>query len=311
LLAILDVTIPFFALVLCGFLAAWRRKLPQQTVAALNGFVLYFALPAMLFRFAVGAPFADVVDPGVFFSYALTGLAVLFGVAHGLRRFRGDRWDDAAYGAMATAWANWGYMGIALVPALLGPAAMAPLIAAGMADLLVVVSASLAIASRSDTSDEHWLRAAWGALAGIARNPLIWAVVAGLVVNGFAIRLPTAFDEFLRLLGTAAGPVALFSIGVSLYRPGGVRIGVDTWALTLAKLFVHPALAWAIGTWVFRLDPAQAMVLMLMAALPAAGSAFLFAERGGADADRIAAVILVSTAMAFGTFSVFASLATG
>ncbi len=309
MLAILNVTIPFFALVLCGFLAAWGRKLPQQTVAALNGFVLYFALPAMLFRFAVGAPLAEIVDPGVFLSYALTGLAVLFGVAHGLRRLRGDRWDDAAYGALATAWANWGYMGIALVPALLGPAAMAPLVAAGMADLLVVVSASLAIASRSDTSGEHWLRAVGGALAGIGRNPLIWAVVAGLVVNGLAVKLPTALDEFLRLLGTAAGPVALFSIGVSLYRPGGVRIGLDTWALTLVKLFVHPALAWGIATWVFRLDPAQAMVLMLMAALPAAGSAFLFAERGGADADRISAVILVSTAAAFLSFSAFGAFA--
>ena len=50
---------------------------------------------------------------------------------------------------------------------------------------------------------------------------------------------------------------------------------------------------------------------MLMAALPAAGSAFLFAERGGGDADRIAAVILVSTAVAFGTFSAIASLAAG
>src|SRR5690606_35231471 len=91
LLAILDVTIPFFGLVLCGFLAARARKLPQQTVAALNGFVLYFSLPAMLFRFAAGAPFTDVVNPGVFLSYALTGLAVLFGVSHGLRRRRGDR----------------------------------------------------------------------------------------------------------------------------------------------------------------------------------------------------------------------------
>ena len=311
MLAILDVTIPFFALVLCGFLAAWRRKLPQHTVAALNGFVLYFALPAMLFRFAAGAPFADIVDPAVFFAYTLTGLAVLFGVAHGLRRFRGERWDDAAYGALATAWSNWGYMGIALVPALLGPAAMAPLVAAGMADLLVVVSASLAIASRSDTSGEHWLHAVGGALAGVGRNPLIWAVVAGLVVNGLALPLPVAVDEFLRLLGTAAGPVALFSIGVSLYRPGGVRIGLDTWALTFVKLLVHPALAWTVATWVFRLDPSQALVLMLMAALPAAGSAFLFAERGRADADRIAAVILVSTAVAFGTFSAIASLATG
>src|SRR5690606_39407146 len=109
----------------------------------------------MLFRFAAGAPFADVVNPRVFLSYALTGLAVLFGAAIGLRRLRGDRWDDAAYGAMATAWANWGYMGIALVPAVLGPAAMAPLVAGGMADLLVVVSAALAIGSSDDAVGVH------------------------------------------------------------------------------------------------------------------------------------------------------------
>src|SRR5690606_38012039 len=115
-----------------------------------------------------------------------------------------------------------------------------------------------AIASRNDTGGEHWLRALAGALAGIARNPLIWSVVAGLAVNGLSVPLPKAFDEFLRLLGTAAGPVALFSIGVSLYRPGGARIGLDTWVLTLAKPVVHPARAWAVAAWVFRLDESPA-----------------------------------------------------
>jgi predicted permease len=40
-----------------------------------------------------------------------------------------------------------------------------------------------------------------------------------------------------------------------------------------------------------------------MAALPVAGTAFLFAERGGANSERIAAAILVSTALAFVSFS--------
>jgi len=40
-----------------------------------------------------------------------------------------------------------------------------------------------------------------------------------------------------------------------------------------------------------------------MAALPVAGPVFLFAERGGANAERVAAAILVSTALAFFTFS--------
>ncbi len=44
------VTFPFFALVLCGYLAARWRLLPLEAIGGLNAFVLYFALPAMLYR---------------------------------------------------------------------------------------------------------------------------------------------------------------------------------------------------------------------------------------------------------------------
>ena len=129
-----------------------------------------------------------------------------------------------------------------------------------------------------------------------------------MFASAFAIRLPFAIDEFLRLLATAAGPVALFAIGLSLYMPGPVKIAPVTLPLVLIKLAVHPLLAWAVATWVLRLDADEAGALMLMAALPAAGTAFLFAERQQADADRIAAIIMVSTALAFGSFSMFAAL---
>ena len=49
--AILAVTIPFFALVLAGYLAAQRRVLPESAIPGLNAFVLFFALPCLLFRF--------------------------------------------------------------------------------------------------------------------------------------------------------------------------------------------------------------------------------------------------------------------
>jgi predicted permease len=50
MLAVLATTFPFFALVLCGWLAAERRLLPDSAIPGLNGFVLFFALPCLLFR---------------------------------------------------------------------------------------------------------------------------------------------------------------------------------------------------------------------------------------------------------------------
>jgi predicted permease len=303
MLAILNVTAPFFGLVLCGYLAARYRALPENAVPALNTFVLYFALPCMLFRFAAGAPFGDILNLPVFLAYMVTGLAVFALSAATVHYGAGENVREAAFAALAVAWSNWGYMGIPLIPALLGQRALAALIAAGMADLLVVVSAALALASLENRAGGA--RAAFaGALIHIGKNPLIWAVIVGGAFSAFELRLPAAMDQFVRLLGQAAGPVALFTIGASLYRPGTRTRGADVLAIAGAKLLLHPGVAAVVAVYAFHLTRLEVQTLVLAAALPVGGSVFLFAERRGADAERIAAVILVSTALAFVTFSV-------
>jgi len=73
--------------------------------------------------------------------------------------------------------------------------------------------------------------------------------------------------------------------------------------ITGAKLLLHPYLAALVALYVFRLPQLEVHTLVLAAALPVAGTVFLFAERQGADAERISAAILVSTALAFLSFS--------
>lgn len=309
MLAIFEVTIPFFGLVLCGYLAARAKRLPEQTVAALNGFVLYYALPAMIFRFASKAPFETIVNPPVFLAYGLAGLGVLAMTAFGLRWGNRDPWHETAFGALSAAWANWGYMGFALIPALLGKGSIATILGAGIADVLVIVVAALVIASRHGRSETAWYSTAGTALAGVGKNPMVMSIIVGLVFSGLQIQVPGPIDEFLRLLATGAAPVALFAIGVSLYKPQRITIHGDTFIIVATKLLLHPLLVWTIATHVFRLTGLQAATMMLMAALPVAGSVFLLAERHGASAERSAASIMVSTVLAFLSFSGFATLA--
>jgi len=303
MISILNVTAPFFALVLCGYLAARYRMLPENAVPALNTFVLYFALPCMLFRFASGTAFHEIVNVPVFLAYMVTGLAG-FGLFAGTMRFAAhESVRDSSFGALGALWSNWGYMGIPLIPALLGRAALAPLIAAGMADLLVLTSAALALASLGQKNRSGIRTAFTGALIHVAKNPLAWAVIAGGMFSAFAVRLPAPVDQFARLLGEAAGPVALFTIGLSLYRPGAPPWGAGVPLITAAKLVLHPLLVGLVVTFVFHLTQLEVHTLILTAALPVGGTVFLFAERQGANAERIAAAILVSTALAFATFS--------
>ncbi len=80
--AILAVTVPFFALVLLGWLAARAGPLPESAIPGLNAYVLFFALPCMLFRFGASLPLARLADPALLGIYLLCAvLMVAFTVA--------------------------------------------------------------------------------------------------------------------------------------------------------------------------------------------------------------------------------------
>ena len=77
-----------------------------------------------------------------------------------------------------------------------------------------------------------------------------------------------------------------------------------------AKLLLHPALVWALGRAAqaagLPLTGGQLTALTLAAALPSASNVSMLAERYGADNGRVARIIMSSTLLAFGSFSLAA-----
>ena len=117
---IFSITFPFFALVLCGYLAARQGLLPLVAIPGLNAFVLYFALPCMLYRFGAATPVAQLLDGTLMAVYLVCALVmVAFTVAITLGGKTG--WNDAAFGALVAAFPNTGFMGMPLLVALLRP----------------------------------------------------------------------------------------------------------------------------------------------------------------------------------------------
>jgi len=108
-LQILLVTFPFFALVLAGFLAAHRRMLPLEAIPGLNGFVLFFALPCMLYRFGSTTPIAQLLDASVAGVYLLCAL-VMVAFAIVVTMNGRIRWNDASFGALVAAFPNSGFI---------------------------------------------------------------------------------------------------------------------------------------------------------------------------------------------------------
>lgn len=310
MLRILLVTFPFFALVLCGYLAARRGLLPQAAIPGLNTFVLYFALPCMLYRFGASTPLAQLLDVGVLGVYLLCALVmVAFTVA--VTRDRRIGWNDASFGALVAAFPNTGFMGVPLLVALLGAQAAGPAIVTIVVDLLVTSSLCIAL-SRLDSAGIHGVRAAAGkALRGVALNPMPWSIVLGTLASGLQLTLPAPVMQTLALLADSAAPVALFTIGAVLARSQmnsveRIPLG-DYLPVALIKLVLHPVLVGLVGMAAIHfgmpLQPFALTVIVLVAALPSASNVSLLAERFGANNGRIARIILLSTVLAFFTFS--------
>lgn len=308
MLSVLIVTFPFFALVLCGFVATRRGVLPLSAISGLNTFVLFFALPCMLYRFGAQTPIAQLLDPVVAGVYLLCGLALVAGtLALTLRRWG---WNDAAFGALVAAFPNSGFMGVPLLVALLGDSSAGPAILTMALDMVVTTSLCIAL-SRLGQGEAGAAQALRNALQGMLTNPMPWSIALGAAASALAFELPGPLDKTVAMLAAAASPVALFTIGAVLARSQMNQheqvAARDYVPIALAKLFVHPLLVWlgctaavALGWSLSR--PTQ-VALVLVAALPSASNVSLLTERFGAHGGRVARIILVSTALAFVTFS--------
>jgi malonate transporter and related proteins len=312
-LQILLITFPFFALVLAGYVAARRGYLPVAAIPGLNGFVLYFALPCMLYRFGSSTPIAQLLDGAVFGVYLLCALTMVgFAIAMTLSA-RMD-WNNASFGALVAAFPNTGFMGIPLLVALLGPRAAGPAIVTIVVDLVITTSLCIAL-SRLGSGQGSAGLAAKNALKGVASNPMPWAILTGALASALQVQLPQPVMQTLGLLADSASPVALFTIGAVLARSqmqasaghAPPLPAMDYVPVALMKLILHPLLVLLVGSAAISLglplDKFALMVIVLVAALPSASNVSLLAEKFEANNGRIARIILVSTVLAFFSFA--------
>ena len=301
MLTVLEVTLPVFALVLCGWVAARRGLLQDSGVEGINIFVFWFALPAMLFRAVAAHPVSKIADPGYFTAYLLAG-AILFAGMLWLARHRpaGDR---TALAFSATH-GNVGFLGLPLLAQLGDESRLPAMVMTIVADICVVIVGSIVLFEFARSGEDGGApRAARlrAALGGLLRTPLILGIVAGLVFSATGAQLPAPADALVKLLAQAAGPCALFAIGASL---GGRAVVLDrsVGGLLLAKLVVHPVLVGA-AMWALGVDPALAAIGVLAAALPTASNTYILSQRYGVDTRAIGSAIVIGTFAAAGTVS--------
>jgi predicted permease len=296
--------LPVFGLVASGYLAGRLGIVTHASSHALNQFVYAFALPALLFSAVYRGSLAEILSG----SFLLAVILATLGTA--LAGFALSFWGSGAPPAESTlralnaSFANTGYLGIPLVTVAYGERAALPAALATVATNIVSFALAIVCLELFVNPRRGGVRRA---LSGVARSPLIWPIALAVVLVALEIKVPLPAERFATLLAAAAGPCALFAIGLFVSQLS-IRAGAAaSWQSTLLKLVLHPMLTAILVYYALPVDPFWAAIAIVCASLPLGATAFVLAQRyqmleeetsTGAVISTVASVFTVSLVMA-------------
>ncbi len=300
--AVVNVVLPVFAIMLAGYLSGRFRLLGDASSEALNRFVYYGALPALFFvslsrtGTEVNWPFLAAFGGGLL---AVFLLAVLVGAVAFPNRI-----GALGLSGMSANFSNAGYMGIPLLITAFGEAGKLPAIFGAMMTAAVVLPICVIIVEIDLGRESGPFGIVRRVVLSVARNPLVLSAGAGLLVAVLGLTLPQPVAAFCDIMGAAAGPCALFAIGLFLVgQPLRAGFGEVAWLVWL-KLIVQPALTWWLAFKVFSMPPVWAASAVILAALPTGALVFVLAQQYDIYVQRSTATIVVSTVLSVVTLSV-------
>jgi malonate transporter and related proteins len=296
---IVNLALPFFALILLGVIAARQWQVGEQGLAWLNIFLVYFALPALIFLVVSAAPFEQLVNwPFVTATSAVTVIA--FAAIVSLSRLLlGTELKTATLQGTSGSYGNVGYMGLPLSVAFFGPEAAVPAALIFCFDCAIqfVMTAFLATLAHEREEEAHWRDVGLRIVKQVSTHPFILATAAGVVGSALAFRPPGGLGVILTMLMNAAGPTALFALGVTVGMRRFAGVGPDLVLVTSMKVFVQPVLALLVVGMVPGTPPMWLHVAVMMAALPTASNAFILASQYRSYVEGASTAVIVTTAL--------------
>lgn len=274
-LTVLEIVSPVFLLAAIGF--TWVKVGFEYRIQFVTRLAMTLAVPALIF----GALMKSEVDLAALGQLTMAsvlaygGIGLVGGVLLAVLRL-----DRRTYLAPFM-FGNTGNLGLPLALFAFGQAGL---------ERAVVV---LAVSSILSFTLGIWLVAGRGSFLKILKEPIIAATLLGALFLWMGWKTPTFLTNTIDLVGQMAIPLMLITLGVAVARLTPGRVGAAI-GLSVVKLLVCAAIGWSVGL-LFQLDEISFGVLVLQISTPVAVTAYLLAEKYGADAEAVAGFVVVST----------------
>lgn len=297
----LNATVPVFILMVLGFVFHKFRWIDEAFASKMNKFVFKAALPVLLFEDLATVDFSEVWDTKfVLFCMGVTMLSIL--LAAGVSFLWKDKaiqgeFIQVSYRSSAA------ILGIAFIQNIYGNAGMAPLMIIGSVPLYNV----MAVVVLSAFNPQHAKldkEAVIKTLRGVAANPIIIGIAAGLAWTMTGWEMPYILERTVSNLGSLATPMGLMAMGATFdYRKAFGKAKpalVATGMKLIGFVAVFLPLAIAMG---FREEKLVAILIMLGSATTI--SCYVMAKNMGHEGTLTSSVVMLTTLFSAFTLTVW------
>jgi predicted permease len=320
ILEVAGTTLPIFVVIAIGFFIKKRGLISEEHVPVLNRLTYNFGLSALVFIGITDNKFSDIFDvkllkvlfPAYFIYIALVFLAFYFTKIN-------TRTKSAI---MVSSYRNnMAFIGMPILLYSFGnlASAKASIVIAVLLPLNIIVTAVFyQVFKVSLNSDPGGPNAAANGQNSIVRgfnikrllreiflDPVIIAVLAGLLISYFNLQLPIPVKNIFSILSDMAVPLALISIGAS-FKFSHVKKNLKYLALiSISKLIIFPLIAMFFCFYVFRLASLDASVIVILFGTPIAVATYMQSAKYDTDHDFISSAIITSTIASAVTLSIW------
>ncbi|HYO38889.1 MAG TPA: AEC family transporter [Nocardioidaceae bacterium] len=289
-----------------GALLAHLGVLDDASRVVLSRLAFFVASPALMVTVVGRADVHAVLSGNLAASAAGVLVASVLYVVAARLVWRRDL-AETVVGTLCSAYVNAGNLGLPIASYVLGDAALvAPTL---LMQLLVLQPLALAFLDHAASGERF---SVGRAMARPLTNPLTVGSLAGLALAVTGVQLPPAVRDPLELVGGMAVPSMLIAYGISL-RLGPKPLGSSTsvgeiGVITVLKLVVQPAAAYAVGRFVLGLDQPGLLAVTVLSTLPAAQNIFVLATRYGRAEVLARDSVFVTTVLSVPALFVVAAL---
>ncbi|MGH1406167.1 MAG: AEC family transporter [Rhodomicrobiaceae bacterium] len=300
---LLNNIVPFFGLIILGYIGGKIFRHEENSLLWLNRFIIYAALPPLIFQIIRKAPPEGLLNLPFFMGTTLSTFIIFALTALTMRLVYQASLTKMGIQGAAASYGNIGYIGLPLCLGVFGTEAAIPAILVFCFDntlQFVLVPLFNALDNDGPVKVMELIKKIF---LKVFLHPFLLATMAGIIFLSGDIPMPVPLDKLLTMLERAAGPCALFALGVTVAQQPALRFKMEFSIIIIAKVIIHPILTFLILSYIGGFDKTWMGVAILMAALPTASNVFVMASDYKTYVDGTSNSILISTVISFVTIS--------